>query len=41
MSMKRNGMAWTLVLTMMVAGLAGCIGGDDDADTEVKTMNIA
>ena len=35
MSLKRNGMAWTLVLTMMVAGLAGCIGGDDDTDNEV------
>ena len=41
MSLKRNGMAWTLVLTMMVAGLAGCLGGDSDTDEEVKTINIA
>ena len=40
MNLKKNGMAWTLVLTLMVAGLAGCLGGEDEED-EVKTINIA
>ena len=39
MNLKKNGMAWTLVLTMMVAGLAGCLGGEEEE--EVKTINIA
>ncbi len=33
---KMKGM--TLALLMMVAALAGCIGGDDDADTEVEEI---
>ena len=41
MSMKKNGMAWTLVLTLMIASLAGCLGGDDDEEVEEKTINIA
>ena len=41
MSLKRNGIAWTLVLTMMVAGFAGCLDGDSDTNDEVKTINIA
>lgn len=40
MMIKKNGMAWTIVLTLMVAGLAGCLGGDDE-DNEIKTINIA
>ncbi len=40
MSMKKNGMAFTLVLTLLAAGLAGCLGGDD-AEDEEKTINIA
>ena len=40
MSIKKNGMAFTLVLTLMAAGLAGCLGGDD-AEVEEKTINIA
>jgi phosphate transport system substrate-binding protein len=40
MSIKKNGMAFTLVLTLMAAGLAGCLGGDD-AEDEEKTINIA
>ncbi|MBS74095.1 MAG: hypothetical protein CMA91_07625 [Euryarchaeota archaeon] len=40
MMIKKNGMAWTIVLTLMVAGLAGCLGGDDE-DSEIKTINIA
>ena len=41
MSINKNGMAWTLVLTLMFAGLAGCLDGDDDETTEEKTINIA
>ena len=43
MRLKKNGMAWTLVLTLMLAGLAGCLGGDDDDDSSegTKTINIA
>ena len=40
MSIKKNGMAFTLVLTLMAAGLAGCLGGDD-TEVEEKTINIA
>jgi phosphate transport system substrate-binding protein len=40
MSIKKNGIAFTLVLTLMAAGLAGCLGGDD-AEVEEKTINIA
>ena len=36
MSMKKNGMAWTIVLTLMIAGLAGCLGGDDEEEVEEK-----
>jgi len=43
MRLKKNGMAWTLVLTLMLAGLAGCLGGDDDDESSegTKTINIA
>ena len=33
-------MAWTIVLTLMIAGIAGCIGSDDE-EVEQKTINIA
>ena len=41
MMMKKNGMAWTIVLTLMMASMAGCLGGDADGETEQKTINIA
>ena len=41
MMMKKNGMAWTIVLTLMMASMAGCLGGDADVETEQKTINIA
>ncbi|MBL6882712.1 MAG: substrate-binding domain-containing protein, partial [Candidatus Poseidoniaceae archaeon] len=39
--MNKNGMAWTIVLTLMMASLAGCLGGDAEEETEQKTINIA
>jgi len=41
MMMKKNGMAWTIVLTLMMASLAGCLGGEAEEETEQKTINIA
>ena len=41
MMMKKNGMAWTIILTLMMASLAGCLGGDDGDEAEEKTINIA
>jgi len=47
MMMKKNGIAWTIVLTLMIASMAGCLGGGDtdtnDATdtTEQQTINIA
>ncbi len=40
MRIRKYGMAWTIVLTLMIAGIAGCIGGDDE-EVEQKTINIA
>ena len=39
--MKKNGMAWTIVLTLMMASMAGCLGGDAEEEIEEKTINIA
>ena len=41
MMMKKNGMAWTIILTLMMASMAGCLGGDDADEAEEKTINIA
>ena len=47
MKMKKNGIACTIVLTLMIASMAGCLGGGDtdtnDATdtTEQQTINIA
>ncbi|MDA0648796.1 MAG: substrate-binding domain-containing protein [archaeon] len=37
----KNGMTMMIAMTMLVAGLAGCIGGDEINETEQKTINIA
>ena len=37
--MRKYGITLMITLTVLSAGLAGCIGGDDD--TEQKTINIA
>ncbi|MCH2649424.1 MAG: substrate-binding domain-containing protein, partial [Candidatus Poseidoniaceae archaeon] len=37
--MKKYGITLMITLTVLSAGLAGCIGGDDD--NEQKTINIA
>ena len=34
--MNKNGMAWTIVLTLMMASLAGCLGGDAEEETRNK-----
>ena len=42
MMMKKNRTAWTIVLTLMMASMAGCLGGDsEEEETEQKTINIA
>ena len=33
----KNGMAWTIFLTLIMASLAGCLGGDDDDEVEQNT----
>ena len=34
--MNKNGMAWTIVLTLMMASLAGCLGGDAEEENGTK-----
>ena len=40
MNLKKNAKSWTIILTMMIASLAGCLG-DGDTENEQKTINIA
>ena len=40
MNLKKNAKSWTIILTLMIASLAGCLG-DGDTENEQKTINIA
>ena len=41
MNLKKNSVTILMVLTMLMASLAGCLGGDNTDNTEQKVINIA
>ena len=41
MNLKKNSVTIMMVLTMLMASLAGCLGGDNTDNTEQKVVNIA
>ena len=41
MNLKKNSVTIMMVLTMLMASLAGCLGGDNTDNTEQKVINIA
>ena len=41
MNLRKHAKTLTIVLILMTAGLAGCLGGGETEDVEQKTINIA